>query len=749
MVHSFRILAYSFLSLVLIAACSSHLSAAASAPSAVSTEPDSSDGLVRLDVTVTDKSGSPVPGLKAEDFTLLDNGQPQKLVSFRTHDEAANKVNEPVEIILLIDALNLTSKQAAVAKQEAEIFLREDQGRLKFPAMVYRLTDKGLWASEQPSTDGNALAGEIASGSEPRAVMETPARADAYMMTSDQLNDRNIHSIQALGAITTEARRRPGRKLLFWLGPGWPVDSVDPTEMAPVEANGEHIKLTSRPRRFDQIVEFSTRLREARISLFCVSMLSYPEFDSSNEGRVRAVQNAKDAAPGDMALNVLASKSGGSASTIASMIKDLIDKSASTIASMIKDLIDKSVEDAGDYYTLTFDPPRAGTPDEYHDLKVTVDRPDAAVRTNSEYYDQPAYYDEPEAREKIAVDQLRQVLETLRTLSDSEAAKRLSGMELTARLSSANAAELRSLVHGQKANEAFTVLADRSAFLPPPAAEIADAPAPAMQEQRLMLNRTIHYLQETFLRLPDLFATRTTVRYEEPAQKQDQTWKIAAADQSLHAAATESVTVLVRNSKETTEGDARAAKDAQKRERSLITEGTFGPMVAQVLVDAADPHSQLKWSRWERDAHGQRAVFHYAVPSKFAHFNVSFCCLADPDGTVPFNSTSAYHGEITIDPVTGAIYRITAEADLLPRLPIDRSEVMVEFSPIVIGSQTNICPVRSVSISRSRRVILLHYLNMAFGIYGPFESILNDVTFSNYHLFGSQHRILTDDSPAP
>jgi hypothetical protein len=116
---------------------------------------------------------------------------------------------------------------------------------------------------------------------------------------------------------------------------------------------------------------------------------------------------------------------------------------------------------------------------------------------------------------------------------------------------------------------------------------------------------------------------------------------------------------------------------------------------------------------------------------------------------VPFNSTSAYHGEITIDPITGAIYRITAEADLLPRLPIDRSEVMVEFSPTDIGGQTLVCSMRSVSISRSRRVILLHYLNMAFGIYGPFESTLNDVTFSNYHLFGSQHRILTDDSPTP
>ena len=719
MVHSFRFSAYSFLSVILLYAYPVCLYAAASAPSALSTETDSSDGLVRLDITVTDQSGSPVTGLKAEDFTLFDNGQPQKPVSFRVHDETANKANEPVEIILLIDALNLSVQQLAVAEEVAEKFLREDRGRLRYPAMVYRLTQDGLSASTRPSTDGNALAEEIASRSEPRTLWDKSSNADGLLRTMDlDFIGRDILSLRALGTIAIEARRRPGRKLLFWMGPGWVW-----------KAGGE--------RSFDEIVEFSTCLREAWINLFRVTALASGEGNPANEGYVRAVLHANDAAFSDMTLNALALKSGGLLLAPAWKIKNPIDK---------------AVEDAGDYYTLTFDPPRAEMPDEYHDLKVTVDKPKATVRTNSEYYDQPSFYDEPQAREKSAVGQLQQVLEALRTISDSEAARRLSSMELTARLSSVIAAELRSLVHGKKANEAFTVLADRSAFLPPPVAEIAETPIPTIQEQRRMLDRTIHYLQETFLRLPDLFATRTTVRYEEPEQKQDQTWKIAAADQSLHAAATESVTVLVRNSKETTQGEARSATHLSQRKRSLITEGTFGPMLAQVLVDVADPHSQLKWSRWERDAQGQRAVFRYTVPRESAHFGVSFCCLADPDRTVPFNTMiaiAAYHGEITIDPETGAIYRITAEADLLPRLPIDRSDVMVEFSSTVIGGQTFICPVRSVSISRSRKVILNHVWNMAFGIYGPFETILNDVAFSNYHLFGSQHRILTDVSPAP
>lgn len=72
---------------------------------------------------------------------------------------------------------------------------------------------------------------------------------------------------------------------------------------------------------------------------------------------------------------------------------------------------------------------------------------------------------------------------------------------------------------------------------------------------------------------------------------------------------------------------------------------------------------------------------------------------------------------------------------------------MVEYGPVVIGGQTYICPARSVSIFRSRTDRLLHQWNIDFGVYGPFETSLNDVTFSQYHLFRSEHRILPAGSP--
>src|ERR1039457_240705 len=64
-------------------------------------------GLISLDVVVTDKWGKPVSGLEAGDFTLLDNGQAEKMVSFQAFDEIAALPTPPAELILVIDAINL------------------------------------------------------------------------------------------------------------------------------------------------------------------------------------------------------------------------------------------------------------------------------------------------------------------------------------------------------------------------------------------------------------------------------------------------------------------------------------------------------------------------------------------------------------------------------------------------------------------------------------------------------------------
>ena len=42
------------------------------------------------------------------------------------------------------------------------------------------------------------------------------------------------------------------------------------------------------------------------------------------------------------------------------------------------------------FYSVSFDPPPADGPNEYHKLEVRIDKPGLSARTNTGYYDQSA-----------------------------------------------------------------------------------------------------------------------------------------------------------------------------------------------------------------------------------------------------------------------------------------------------------------------------------------------------------------------
>jgi len=62
---------------------------------------------ITLDVVVTGKSDKPAPNLQQQDFTILDNKEPRKIVSFRTAQGTTEE--PPVEIVLLIDRVNTSA----------------------------------------------------------------------------------------------------------------------------------------------------------------------------------------------------------------------------------------------------------------------------------------------------------------------------------------------------------------------------------------------------------------------------------------------------------------------------------------------------------------------------------------------------------------------------------------------------------------------------------------------------------------
>src|SRR3954451_5144493 len=67
------------------------------------TERDRAEGLIKLDVLVEDDTGKPVSGLLDSDFSLLEEGRPQKILSFQAFNGRGAGTEPPVKIIFVID----------------------------------------------------------------------------------------------------------------------------------------------------------------------------------------------------------------------------------------------------------------------------------------------------------------------------------------------------------------------------------------------------------------------------------------------------------------------------------------------------------------------------------------------------------------------------------------------------------------------------------------------------------------------
>jgi len=681
---------------------------------------DTLQGLINLDVVVTDNSGKLISGLRPEDFALLDNGQPQTIISFHEFDGISSKPDPPVGVILLIDTVKMPFDLAAFEREEVERFLRRNGGHLGQPVSIFGLSDTGFWTLAQPSGDGNALAGEIASD---RLVFIR--RRQLLGNGTGEFVDQDpagLQALKALGDIATAERRKPGKKLLLWIGPGWNIGSAMDFEP----------KKTRDPKQdtFNTIYWFSTLLREARISLFNFTVgQSDPVSRSDLYMRfLTGVESALQSSIKNLDRKVLAVQSGG---RVLRPGNDLVSQ------------IDDCIQEGRAFYTLSFNPSHADRPSEYHSLQVQIGQPGLKARTKTGYYDQPFYSDRPNlAARRVTVEQLDHFLAAASHESDADLARQLSSLELTERLSATKLSSWTASLRGKKAREALVALADVSAFLDPPAAEIPGNATPDLTVQNAMLSLAVDYVNKTIPKLPNFYATRTTTRYEETPQYFDASTPIAY--RPLNVAANSKATVFYSNGKEVVDSNAKGKK-RKPEDGYLLTYGVFGPLLNTVNDAIANG---LTWNHWELGAGRQPvAVFRYKIPAETSHYQVGACCLPDGDGTGAFETTAGYHGEIAIDPASGAILRLELVAEMKSTTPLIRSDIMIEYGTVEIGGKTYICPVKSVSISRARSVTTLTEWDESFRTYGPFATMLNDVVFEHYHVFRAKSRMIAGFNP--
>jgi hypothetical protein len=367
------------------------------------------------------------------------------------------------------------------------------------------------------------------------------------------------------------------------------------------------------------------------------------------------------------------------------------------------------------------------------------------------------------AAKSVSVGQLEQLLDTLRGKSDGKVAQELSDLELTERLSPARLAKWEKDFPGSKSHEALIKLADLAAFLNPPAGDVVPIPGPDSATRERMLEMAADYVKTTITRLPNLIATRETTHFEdtpstqvpvpsEPimAGRMGRSMGTAGGTvartvgpsmssteyKSLHSTGTSSTMVTYRDGREVHDTDAEKGKNQSRTASGFTTVGEFGPILSVVMGDVLRSEA-VTWQRWEQGGSEPVAVLRYAVPDEQSNYMVGI-----PTGGKVEEIYPAYHGEIAIDPATGAILRISVVSQMPSPYEAMQSAILVEYAPVEIGEKSYICPARGVAFIK---IPVAQAAAAQAGSAVNEQTQLNDVAFTQYHLFGSKARIVTGE----
>jgi VWFA-related protein len=315
------------------------------------------NGTITLDVVVSPKSGPPVADLQQQDFTLLDNNTPQAITSFK----AVTGREAPIEVVLVIDAVNASYQTVSVARPEIDKFLRAEGGRLAYPVNLVLFTDKGAQGLGSFSTDGNALSAAL---DEADVGLRSITRSAGFYGATERFQ----LSIQTLGQLVAKMATRPGRNLMLWVSPGWPLLS------------GPRVELDSKQQQelFADIVTLSTQLLQGRVTLYNINPLGNTESLGSvfyYKEFVKGISKPSQVQVGDLGLPVLADQSGG-----------LVLNFNNDVSSLLRECI----SDSAPYYEISFDPPPGDKRDEYHHLEIKLAKHGLTARARQGYYAQPS-----------------------------------------------------------------------------------------------------------------------------------------------------------------------------------------------------------------------------------------------------------------------------------------------------------------------------------------------------------------------
>lgn len=375
--------------------------------------------LVVVDVVATDSKGLPVSGLESIDFTVLENGAPQKISNFSfQHPEDVYGTAAPLPPnvftnvpmkrssslnVVLLDELNGEFTSRAHALDELVKYL--GSGPAIQPTAIY-LMQQNLKLLHDFTTDPKALK-EVLAGFKPRVaphVDDVYAAASAFTQRGSlQTTPVNIEAtLKLLNSLAQALAGYPGRKNLIWLSEAFPVDlfpdvntpraTAVSAQRGPQPDTANLQNLTGDPhlpvlsaaqtgmKSYGDYLEMVEKLADA---LMAAQVAVYP-IDAAGVGRISRIEALTT-------MRTMADRTGGK--TFAN--QNDLDAS-----------IRSSMDDGSTYYTLGYYPADKNWDGRFRQIEIKTTRPGVNLRYRLGYYalDPSLENKENESTKKLAAD---------------------------------------------------------------------------------------------------------------------------------------------------------------------------------------------------------------------------------------------------------------------------------------------------------------------------------------------------------
>jgi VWFA-related protein len=381
--------------------------------------------LVQVDTVVTDSHSRPVANLAASDFTVLENGKPQK-IAFFSYESPEKKVDsgpphpiaagaftnrpesgqsKPV-VILLLDGLNTPSSQQLYVRQQMLKYLADLQpsgARMAVLALGSDLavlqdftTDLGaLRASvkdykrgrtrndvETPTID---LAAASGGGVIPASASATAGPTGGALpgvqdlleffsksVANDEQDVRIRVTIAALQAIAQSVAGYPGRKSLIWMSSSFPFTlSFGDSPISHFAFYKQYA---------DDIRKTTALLTDANVAVYPIDAHGLISGGGVADVGITATSGAPST---DLSAEAFKNfRSDETQNTVAQDTGGKVFRNSNDLTEAVKTAID----DSSSYYVLGYYLDQKKLDGKFHTLRVKVDRDGVNVRSRTGYY---------------------------------------------------------------------------------------------------------------------------------------------------------------------------------------------------------------------------------------------------------------------------------------------------------------------------------------------------------------------------